>query len=235
MNTRLFQNIALLALISPLAANAQSVSVGADFVNRYVWRGFDFGESFSIQPSLSIVSGGFEVGSWASYSVSADGAGANEHDLWIAYTVETASAGTFGFGLTDYYFPTPDGESFFNYDGDGEGSHIIEPFVSYEAPGGFPISILAAIIAHNDPDNSLYVEAGLPFELGGTSMAFTFGVAAGESAFYAVESASVINMSLAAAKELKITDSFSLPISASYILNPTHERSFLVFGCSLSL
>jgi hypothetical protein len=42
-------------------------------------------------------------------------------------------------------------------------------------------------------------------------------------------------MSLSASKEIQITDSFSLPIFVSYILNPTPgmERSFLVFGFSL--
>lgn len=235
MTSRFYYCALFVLLLVPVAASAQSVSLGADFVNRYVWRGFDFGESFSVQPSLAVSGGNFEIGSWASYSISADGAGANEHDLWVGYNVETESAGAFSFGLTDYYFPAPDGDDFFNFDGDGEGSHWLEPYLSYSAPGSFPITLYAAMMVHNDPDNSLYVEGNVPFEVAGTSMGATLGMVSGESAFYSVESASVVNMSISAEKEIKISDSFSLPISATYILNPTHERSFLVFGMSLSL
>ena len=225
----------LVLLAAPVAVNAQSVSLGADFVNRYVWRGFDFGESFSVQPSLAVTGGNFEIGSWASYSISADGAGANEHDLWLSYHMESENAGALSIGLTDYYFPAPDGSDFFNFDSDGDGSHWLEPYVSYTPPGSFPLTIYAAAMVHNDPDNSLYLEGSLPFSLGETSMNATFGMVAGASDFYAVESASIINMGISAEKELKISDSFSLPVSAAYILNPTHERTFLVFGFSLSL
>jgi len=140
--------ITLLPLLSlslpPISAHAQSVSLGADFVSHYVWHGADFGKSFSVQPSLSVIAGGFEIGSWASYSVSVDGANANEHDLWIGYTIETESSGTISFGVTDYFFPAVDpttGEqpSFFNFDSGGEGVHLLEPCLSYSAsPNLFP-------------------------------------------------------------------------------------------------
>ena len=222
-------------LLTPVLVQAQSVSFGADFVSRYIWRGFDFGESFSVQPALALSSGGFEIGSWASYSIAADGSFANEHDLYVSYSKETESAGSFGFGITDYYFPAPEADGFFNYSGDGEGSHWIEPYVSYDAPGSFPISLYASVMVHNDPDNSLYVEASLPFDIGETAMGLTLGMAAGESDFYAVESASLINVALSAEREIAISESFSLPVFGSYVMNPTHERTFLVFGFSLSI
>ena len=62
--------------------SAQSASIGADIVSRYVWRGLDFGESMSVQPGLTIALGGLEFGAWGSYSISASGAGSNENDLW---------------------------------------------------------------------------------------------------------------------------------------------------------
>ncbi len=225
----------LVFLVLPAVASAQSVSLGADFVSRYVWRGTDFGESVSVQPSLSVSGGGFEIGSWASYSAGASGSFANEHDLWIGYSVETAQAGTVGFGITDYYFPSPKAEGFFNFDGGGNGAHFLELYMSYSAPVSFPVTLYAAVMTHNDPDNSLYLEGSLPVTVGGTSMGVTLGMAVGQSEFYGVESASVINMGLSAEKELKITDDFSLPLSVAYILNPTHERSFLVFGFSLGI
>ena len=209
MTNRHYYCILLWSLLPLGIASAQSVSLGADFVSRYVWRGFDFGQSFSVQPSFSVSGGNIEIGSWASYSIAADGAEANEHDLWVGYSLETESAGSFGFGITDYYFPGLGEIDFFNFEGDGAGSHWIEPYVSYSAPESFPITLYAAFMAHNDPDRSIYLEGSLPFEIGGTAMGLTIGMVPGESAFYAVASASVINMGVSAETELKITDQFS--------------------------
>lgn len=77
---------------------AQSFSLGADVVSRYVWRGTDFGESISIQPALTYTHGGFSIGSWASYAADPSSAGVNEHDLWLSF-----AAGPISVGVTDYY------------------------------------------------------------------------------------------------------------------------------------
>lgn len=218
------------------AAQAQSVSLGADIVSRYVWRGTDFGESASIQPTLAVSGGGLEIGTWASYSVSANGASANEHDIWIGYSLDLGSGGSLTIGVTDYYFPSPGGGDFDNFEGDGEGSHWLEPYVSYSAAGNFPISVFAGIMAHNDPDNSLYVEVGLPLDVGGTELGLSLATVAGKSDFYAVESTSIVGLGASASKDLTFVEGgFSLPVSVAYILNPTASRSFLVFGLNISL
>ena len=33
-------------------------------MSRYIWRGTDYGHSPSIQPTLSLTAGGFEIGGW---------------------------------------------------------------------------------------------------------------------------------------------------------------------------
>lgn len=217
-----------LLLASPL--HAQEFSLGADVVSRYVWRGTDFGESASIQPSLAFSKGGFEIGTWASYAVNPESAGANEHDLWIGYSIASES-GTFSLGATDYYFPNA-GVEFFDFSDDG-GAHQIEPYVSYSGPETFPISLWASIFAHNEPDNSVYLEASYPFSLDGTDLGLTVGVVPMESAFYGTTGAAIVNLGLSASRSIPFSDSFSLPISVSYILNPDMETSFLVFGVSL--
>lgn len=224
-----------LAFLTAGVSVAQSFSLGADMVSRYVWRGTDFGESASVQPALSFSQGGFEIGTWASYSFSADGAGANEHDIWIGYTVEAGEAGSFSFGVTDYYFPAPGGSDFFDFSGDGEGSHWIEPFMSYTGPEKFPVTLYGALFAHNDPDNSLYLEASLPIKVDGVELGLTAGAVSGESAFYGTDGFAFVNLGLAASKAIPITEQFALPINVAYILNPDTERSFLVFGFGLSL
>jgi len=223
-------------LLVPGALSAQSFSLGTDVVSRYIWRGTDFGESVSLQPSLAFSAGGFEVGTWASYSVSFDGAGANEHDLWIGYTIDTGNESSFSFGVTDYYFPAPDtAYNFFNYSGDGEGAHWIEPYVGYTGPASFPLTLYGTLFAHNDPDNSIYLEASYPFRVDGVELGLTAGAVANESAFYGTEGFAFVNLGLSATKEISFSEQFTVPVSVAYILNPDQERSFLVVGFGISL
>ena len=217
----------------PLPAFGQGFSLGADFVSRYVWRGTDFGEAASIQPALSYSAAGFEVGTWASYAIDPDAASVNEHDIWMGYTIETTGAGSISLGVTDYYFPAPDGVGFFEFDGDGEGAHWIEPYVSYTLPGSAPLTLYGAAFVHNDPDRSVYLQASLPVQIDGVEVGITAGAVAGESDLYGTDGFSFVNLALSVSKPVTITDQFALPISVAYILNPDAERSYLVFGISL--
>lgn len=230
MNTSrriLVSTLVLVALlVLPLTTVAQSFSIGSDLVSRYVWRGTDFGESLSIQPTLEFASGDLAVGTWASYSIAADGSGANEHDIYVSYT-----AGPFSFGVTDYYFPGPGGTGFFEFDDGGDGAHWIEPFVSFAPTESF--SLWASVFAYNDPDNSIYLEGSYAFDVQDVSLGLTAGIVPGESAFYGTTDFALVNLGLSASKGVAITEQFSLPISVSYIINPDAERTFLVFGISL--
>ncbi len=224
---------AWLCVVAPAAA--QTVSVGADAVSRYIWRGTDFGESFSIQPALSVSIAGFGIGSWASYAMNPQSAGVNEHDLWASYTFTTESSGSLSLGVTDYYFPAPGGAGFFDFDGDGAGAHWIEPFASYTGPDAFPITVLGAAFVHNDPDKSVYVQASYPVQVDGAEFGLTLGAVGGESAFYGTGGFSIVNVGLGASKAIQLNERVSLPVSVSYILNPDSERTFLVFGVGVSL
>ena len=230
------------------APAAAQINIGADLMSRYVWRGFDFGESFSVQPDLSYSTGGLTVGTWASYSIAADGAAANEHDLYASY-----SFGYVSVGLTDFYFPSPvgadgdvaEGAEFFNYDGDGEGAHYLEPSLSFSGPEAFPISLFGSAVVHNAPNYPVYLEASFPFTVEGVDMSLSTGgviVSPDDDdtpveetdAFYGLPESAYTKAAISAAKSIQVTDSFDLPISTSFILNPYTERTFLVFGVSLS-
>ena len=230
--------IAVISIFSNPSILQAQVSVGADIVNRYVWRGFDFGNALNIQPSISYTKGGFELGTWAAYSV--DDALSDEHDLWIGYSFDLGNGSSLGIGATDYYFPALG--TFFDYDGAGDGNaaHWIEPYLAFTGPETFPISIWASIIATNDIEadgdkaTPLYLEASYPFSVQDTDLSITTGLITSESAnFYGVNQAAVTNLSISAGRDIKISDSFSIPVSASYILNPFSEISYLVFGISL--
>jgi hypothetical protein len=220
-NRILLSFLTVLTLALPASALAQGVSLGADIVSRYNWRGYDFGESLSIQPALTFSNSGFEIGTWASYSISANGAEANEHDIWLGYTIESVSSGSFSFGLTDYYFPSPGGMGFFEFDGDGDGSHWLEPYVNYTGPESFPISLYGAVFVHNDPDNSGYVQLSFPFMAEDVELGFVLGAVTNESSFYGTDGFAIVNLGLSAAKSIPITDAFALPISMTMKLKST--------------
>ncbi len=206
--------------------SAQDFNLGAEVVSRYIWRGTDFGNSPAIQPSIFYSSGSFEIGSWASYAISPVSAGADEHDFWVGY-----SQGSFSVNITDYYFPF--GANFFNFEGDGNGAHFIEAGASLSGGDDFPIDLSAAAFFHNDVDNSIYSE--LTYHVNDQ---VDFSLSAGNGmyvagGFYTTEGFQIVGIGFTVSKEIKLTESFSLPLFGTIILNPNSEKSFLVFGFSL--
>ena len=217
--------------------SAQSASIGADIVSRYVWRGLDFGESMSVQPGLTIGLGGLEFGAWGSYSISADGAGSNENDLWATYTHETASGASFAVGFTDYYFPGPRAAKYRDAD-----AHTQEVSVAVSGSEAFPVTLYAGMVLDENDDGEaerpIYFEASVPFTAGDVEIGLHAGAVSSKSGFYATEGFAFVNLGITASKELVISDSFAPPVSVSYIVNPSDSesgnRAFLVFALSLS-
>ncbi|MGQ7869407.1 hypothetical protein [Sunxiuqinia sp. sy24] len=205
-------------LAMTLAGNlqAQDWDTGADFVSSYVWRGTKFGTGPAIQPWAEYSAGGFALGAWGSYGFTDDEAA--EADLYASYGFDLGDGSTLSLTVTDYYFP---GSPYF--DGD---SHFFEPMVGLDL-GSF--SFLGAYMIGSDASDvsDLYLEAGL--NLG--SVALTLG--AGDGAYTVDGDFSVCNIGVGTSKEIKITDSFSIPISGTAILNPSSEQFHIVVGISL--
>jgi uncharacterized protein (TIGR02001 family) len=214
----------LITLSTAYNAHAQ-VSFGTDVASRYIWRGIDFGQSLSFQPSLSVAKGGFELGAWGAYANS--GGATNELDLYLSYSVELKSGAAFSFGVTDYYFPATPGQ-FLNFDTDG--NHLIEPFLGVSTAS---FSLTAYMNVLNDPDNSLYLHASTPFEVDDNEITLHIGVLPYASAWYGTSKAAIQDIGVSVSREVQITESFSLPLFSSYIINPYQEVSFLLFGFSL--
>ena len=177
------------------------VTIGADVVSRYVWRGTDYGNAAAVQPGIETAVGPVTLGAWGSWSISpgpADASG-NECDLYASTTV-----GPVGLTLTDYFFPAYAGtDSLLNVD-----IHVFE--LSAGADVG-PVSILAAANVSGDDDNSTYLEL--------TYGAFSLGL--GNGAYSTDGEFAPVSLGISASR-----DNFS----ASYIINPDQETSFLVFG-----
>ena len=222
--------VSMLALASLLLApNAGAqVSVGADILSRYIWRGVDYGNSPSFQPSLALTLGNFKLGTWGAYSFAGSGTPFAEHDIWASFDIPT-SAGTFSALYTDYYYPSA-GLKYFNFEGEGTGAHTLEVGIGYAGPETVPLTVKAYFNVHNDPDKSAYFELGYPVALQSVRLNFFVGASAGKSVWYGTEQAAVINVGFTASKSITVTESFSLPVFASFIVNPDLEQSYLAVG-----
>lgn len=202
----------LLMTIAP-CANAQEVSTGLDIYSSYVWRGTKFGSGPAFQPSIEFSTGGFALGAWGSYNASTDEAA--EADLYTSYGFDLGETGSLSFTLTDYYFP---GSEWMNGD-----SHYIEPMVNL---GLGAVSLTGAYMM-NGGSGDIYLEAAV------TAGPVDFTLGGGDGAYTIDGQFNVCNIGISTSKEIKITDSFSLPVSGAAILNPSSEQFQIVVGISL--
>ena len=137
----------LILLLLFVSSSFAQMSVGVDVFNRYVWRGTDFGNSASIQPSIEYSTMGVTLGAWGAWSITG-APGGNENDLFIS-----TSLGPVDITLTDYFFPGYTGmDNILNMD-----NHIFEIATGGEVG---PLSALIAMNITGDEDNSAYLELG---------------------------------------------------------------------------
>jgi hypothetical protein len=203
-------------------------SVGADLVSSYVWRGA-YSAKTSFQPAASLSIGDFSLSAWASTEIVGT---QKEVDFTAGYSIAGLSL-----AITDYWW---EGEGAYKYLKYGDGTaHLWEGSLGYTLPvESFPLSLSANVIfagadkKEDDKNNySTYIEASLPFAIKDVNLSASLGATPG-AGLYASQ-ASVVNISLKASKEIKITDGFSLPVFGQIILNPNTEDIFFVFGISL--
>ena len=215
--------------MSATAQDEVETTVSADVVSTYVWRGMECG-SAAIQPTLGIGYKGLSLSAWGSYGL-VDTNDAKEFDLTLAYSI-----GGFNIGITDYWFNTPE-ERYFLYDAN-KTSHIFEANIGYDF-GPAAIQWFTNF-AGNDGYNkdgkraySSYVELCAPFKLASVDWSATIGAVPYATDFYGVDGFAVTNVSLKATKDIKVTDSFSIPVFAQVAANPRTEKAYLVFGFTL--
>ena len=223
------------AMVMGVAAYAQDkigTTIKADFVSQYIWRGLDAG-SVAIQPTLGIDYKGLSLSAWGSYGLT-NPDDTKEFDLTLAYTT-----GGFNIGITDYWFSVggdPDGR-YFKYDAHGT-NHVFEATVGYDFG---PLSLQwFTNFAGNDGVNkdgkraySSYVEANVPFRLAACDWTATAGAVPYATSSYGTSGFAVTNLALKATKDIKVTDSFSIPVFAQVVGNPCSQKAYFIFGFTL--
>lgn len=246
-----YRTIFLIAIMFGLvAANVQAqeeikkespFSISCDLMSRYVWRGTDYGASPSIQPGVEYGIGGFAIGTWGAFTTNLPGV--QEVDLYASYTFKEIISLT----VTDYFFPDEvTGYKYFNYK-EATTGHVFEGTLSFNGTEKFPLSAFVATNFYGadarrlksdgsagDIMFSTYAEIGYAFKFIDLFMGFNCTTAdtdKGESGYYG-DSFGVVNLGATVSKDIRITDKFSLPLTASLITNPQAEKIYLVVGLS---
>ena len=210
-----------LLLIGTIVAGAQDrieTTLGTDIVSHYVWRGQDLG-GVSVQPSLGISYKGISLSAWGSEGLS-NPLDTRELDFTLAY-----EAGGFNIGITDYWFPDITSSVYEANIGYDFGFASLQWFTNFAGDDSL-----------NDagkPVYSSYIEASVPFSLGGVDWTATAGAVPFATDFYGVDCFAFINLALTASKDIHITDSFSIPVFAQLAANPYTKNAYLVFGITL--
>ena len=233
------KRIVLLAMglvmsMTTFAQDEIETTVSADIVSSYIWRGQDLG-SAAVQPTLGIAYKGLSLSAWGNYGL-VDTNDAKEFDLTLAYTT-----GGLNIGITDYWFNAgldPDAR-YFKYDAHGT-NHVFEANIGYD----FGVASVQWFtnFAGNDGVNkdgeraySSYAEVVVPFKLSAIDWTATVGAVPFATSFYNdwTSGFAVTNVSLKATKEIKVTDSFSIPVFGQIAANPCTQKAYLVFGFTL--
>lgn len=225
-----------LLLLGAAATEAQEkgleTTVSADFVNQYIWRGLDLG-NVSLQPTLGIEYKNLSLSAWGSVGLSEPN-DVKEFDLTLSYSV-----GGFNIGVTDYWFNVGnDPENrYFKYDSHGT-NHLFEANIGYDF--GFASLQWFTNFAGNDGVNkdgkraySSYAELAVPFRLSDIEWTAAAGIVPFATTSYGTTELAVTNLSLKATKEIKVTDSFTIPIFGQLVGNPCSQKAYFVFGFTL--
>ena len=224
-----------LGLVMSMTTHAQEkieTTIAADFVSSYIWRGLDCGD-VSLQPTLGIGYKSLSLTAWGNVGLS-NSSDTKEFDLTLAYTIKG-----FNIGITDYWFNAGlDPENrYFKYDAHGT-NHVFEANIGYDF--GFASLQWYTNFAGNDGVNkdgkraySSYFEVNVPFKLVTVDWTAVAGAVPYATDFYGTTGFAVTNLSLKATKEIKVTDSFSIPIFGQVVGNPCSQKAYLVLGFTL--
>ena len=82
---------------------------------------------------------------------------------------------------------------------------------------------------------SSYFEASVPFRLATVDWTATAGVVPYATTTYGTTGFAVTNLTLRATKEIRVTDSFSIPIFGQLTGNPCSQKAYLVLGFTLQI
>jgi hypothetical protein len=215
------------------SCNKLSLSFNADMVSRYIWRGLPLCLNPNIQPYVTLNYKNFSLGTWGSYGLSSTYA---ETDIFISYTFEPVTL-----TINDYFNEDESDLTACNYFkwGNENGvntSHSLEGAITFNGNENFPVSLSASTFFYgNDKDTtnnknyfSTYLECAYKLTLSDNEIKVFVGGTT-HKGYYANKLA-VVNLGVTFSREIKVSNSFSIPVFSSFILNPYAKDIFLTIG-----
>ena len=224
----------LVMSMTTFAQDEIEATISGDIVSQYIWRGQELG-GVSLQPTLGLAYKGLSLSAWGNVGLT-NPDDTKELDLTLVYTI-----GGFNIGITDYWTNAgldPDNR-YFMYKAHST-NHVFEANIGYDF--GFASLQWFTNFAGNDGLNkngkraySSYFEATVPFKLASVDWAATAGAVPYATDFYNgwTSGFAVTNVALKASKDMKITDTFSVPVFAQVAANPCTQNAYLVLGFTL--
>jgi hypothetical protein len=236
----------IIAIFFPIAILAQESTpaftsdVSLKFTSRHYWRGIPVSSAPCFEGSLSVSTGGFTIGYWGGYAFDNT---YSEFDIYANYSI-----GGFTLAVTDLYVISDEdnlptyrpNQRYFDFD-QKTTSHNFDVTASYQFGEKFPLKVgLSSMVWGADRDEngdqrySTYLELGYPVKVNETTTLdfFIGGVLNNEASAYG-DCAGVVNTGLTGTKKLKISDKFSMPVSATIAINPQRETGFLILAFGL--
>lgn len=225
-------------------APAVTLDAGVTLTSRFIYRGINLGEAPQVQPRVALGVGSFEVALWSSHplaprtdesenvAVVERGANYREVNLWMRYDIDVG-IGTLTPYVQNHY--NPNAGAIFDVAGGGEGAHYLQGQLMFSGNAELPVDLLVGYVFHNDPERSVYLEAGYRFAVSETDVRVFAGGVPGRSPFNGVttDEAAVTNVGVSADRVVRISESFGLPVGFSFVFNPYLEDAFAAVRISL--
>lgn len=195
-----------------------SLSVTADAVSSYIWRGTMQGRGPHLQPGVELSAGSFAGGVWGTV----DFHGYKEMDLYMTYDLP----GGFSIGLQDYWIADYRWTDF----SAESGGHALEASLGYDNDN---VSLFAGYILNEAGGagsfgGDLYLESRFSFDL------FTVFMGAGNGWHTLEGEFRVCSIGIEVSEDLPLSAGFVVPVTGQVVYNPDSDRVFITAGLSLS-
>ncbi len=202
----------------PSDSTESPFTLNAYLYSRYVWRGVNFGSSPSAQGQLMYGNSGFFVGCFVAKALNGNLIGfSNTSNIFLGY-------GYKGVSLTVddcFFYDETNLDRYLDWTSDTT-LHFIETRLRYDRERWYSfvgVNVYGAKANYND---GVYIEAGYKFPKHGLTL-FAGGLT-GRSDLNFSTAAGVTNIGITKEKMIRISPSFSLPITGSVIVNPNYTN-----------
>ena len=207
------------------------LNMNLDLLSSHLWRGFKNGNSYSIQPTISLNYKNFIVGSWAAF---AGNDSYFEVDLFTEYSYRS-----FTLSVYDYYCPQSTQLNSFTEFSKHQTKHTVDAMLSWK-PQRIPFKLFLSTMVLGDdlsgnPEKqtySTYIEPAFTY----SRKKFSGEVFAGFtplSGYYANKPA-FVNVGIALKYNLTI-GGFAIPLQSKMSYNPYLESNWIMLGLTLPI